>query len=279
MKAILFFAFFVLIIVSLSFSQEISLMTYNIRYDNPKDGDNWWQHRKESVRGLLQYYSPNIFGLQEVKHNQLMYLSKELANYSYVGVGRDDGKTKGEYSPIFYQTSIFKMVSQETFWLSPTPQKISIGWDAAMERICTYIQLKHKTTQQIIHVFNAHFDHLGTKARAKSAEVILKKIKQWNTNNAPVILMGDFNSSPEKKPIGIFLTGGLEDKQYKATKGFYGPAGTFNGWETDAKLDTRIDYIFTQKLRVLEYRHIDDKRSGGLWVSDHLPVWAVVIAD
>ena len=154
---------------------EIKVISYNIRYDNPNDGVNIWDNRKSSITKFINNKTPDFAGLQEVTHPQLMYLSEFLMNYDYIGVGRDDGKIKGEYSPIFYNNSKYKVVFENTFWLSPTPNTISIGWDASMERICTYGLFKNIETQQKIWVYNTHFDHRGNQARKKSTDLIFIK--------------------------------------------------------------------------------------------------------
>ena len=120
------------------FENTLEVVSYNIRYDNSQDGENQWDIRKETLASYLLKSSPDIIGMQEVLNNQLADLSNSLKEYKYVGVGREDGKTKGEYSPIFYRKSKLKVLMSSTFWLSETPQKISVGWDAALERICTY---------------------------------------------------------------------------------------------------------------------------------------------
>lgn len=254
-------------------AQEFKAMSYNIKYDNVNDTVNNWNDRKEAMVKLLHHYAPSFVGMQEVLHNQLTFLDEQLPSHRYVGVGRDDGKQKGEYSPIFYNTSEFEVLTSDTFWLSTTPELISVGWDASMERICTYGLFEHKASKQKVWVFNTHFDHIGTTARAKSAELIASKVKQMNMDNTPVILMGDLNSPPESAPIQ-YLQQQFSDGQTSTKNSFYGPTGTFSGFNPDKILDTRIDYIFTDSLGVEEYMHIDDRMENNKHISDHLPVLA-----
>ena len=140
---------------------ELKVISYNIRYNNPNDGINVWENRKSTIANFLIDESPDFIGLQEVKHSQLLFLLESMINYDFIGVGRDDGKTKGEYSPIFYNKNKFIVLSQNTFWLSPTPKKVSVGWDASMERICTYGLFENIKTKEKFLVFNTHFDHIG----------------------------------------------------------------------------------------------------------------------
>lgn len=252
-------------------AQEFKAMSYNIKYDNVNDTVNNWNDRKAAMVKLLNHYAPSFVGMQEVLHRQLTFLDEQLPSHQYIGVGRDDGKQKGEYAPIFYNTNEFDILKSETFWLSATPELISVGWDASMERICTFGLFEHKATKQKVWVFNTHFDHIGTTARAKSAELIAAKVKEMNTENTPVILMGDLNLPPESAPIQ-FLQQQFSDGQTVSKNSFYGPAGTFSGFNHRKTLDTRIDYIFTDFLNVETYIHIDDRKENNKHISDHLPV-------
>lgn len=166
-------------------AQILQLMTYNIRYDNPNDGPNAWPNRKDYVTSQLAFYEPDVFGIQEALHHQVEQISNALPQYNHVGIARD-GEKLGEASPIFYKISRFELVQQNTFWLSETPNKISKGWDAALNRICTYVLLKDKKSKQKFWVFNTHLDHMGELARTNSIQLILSKISQLNTANSPV---------------------------------------------------------------------------------------------
>ena len=253
-------------------AQELSAMSFNIRYDNPKDGENAWPKRKNEVVKLLQYYHPDFLGTQEGLKHQLDFMKERLSEYQMIGVGREDGKEKGEYTAIFYDASKFELEKQETFWLSESQKVGSVGWDAALERICTYGIFKEKTTGKKLYVFNAHFDHRGEQARTESAKLIVKKITEVAGEDANVVLMGDFNSVPESAAIQSFAAA-LEDAYTKAQKEAYGPVGTFNGFDPNRKLDNRIDYVFTKNLNVHSCRHIDDRRKDNYFISDHLPIW------
>ncbi|WP_245224750.1 endonuclease/exonuclease/phosphatase family protein [Pseudozobellia sp. WGM2] len=263
---------FLLSLVS-GFGQDLKVMTYNIKYDNKNDTVNNWNDRKLPMVQLLEKYQPAVVGMQEVLSTQLEYLDKSLPVYSFVGVGREDGKEKGEFSPIFYNKDKFTLSESGTFWLSNTPENISIGWDAALERICTYALLEKKNTNEKFWVFNTHFDHRGEKARKKSVKLILKKIKEINLNHLPVVLMGDLNLQPEQKPIQI-LSRKMDDGLKVTEKSNEGPIGTFNGFNLEEPISRRIDYIFTSGFNVKSYSHIDERLKNGKHISDHLPVVA-----
>ena len=252
-------------------SQNIKVMTYNIKYDNVSDTVNNWHDRKEKLVELIEHYNPSFIGIQEALHQQVIYIDNTLTDYAYIGVGRDDGKSGGEYSEIHYDSTLYEVLQQNTFWLSETPDKISRGWDAALERICTYGLFKNRNTGKQIWVFNTHFDHKGEKARAKSAALIVKKIKQINSDLLPVILTGDFNSTPDQEPIQSIKTFMTDGKEITHSP-FYGPEGTFNGFDANMHLDHRIDYIFVKNLTVENYVHIDDRMENLNYISDHLPV-------
>lgn len=256
-------------------AQEIKVMTYNIKYDNVNDTVNNWNDRKEKLTALIEHYGPSFIGMQEALHRQVAYIDSSLTNYAYIGVGREDGKQKGEYSEIHYDSTRYKVLEHNTFWLSETPEKLSVGWDAALERICTYGLFENRDSGEKLWVFNTHFDHKGETAREKSAELILKKIKEINTDDLPVVLTGDFNLTPDEKPIHL-IKKYMQDGQDITNIPFYGPTGTFNGFDPNRVLDHRIDYIFVKNLSVESYLHIDDRLENLKYISDHLPVLATV---
>jgi endonuclease/exonuclease/phosphatase family metal-dependent hydrolase len=258
------------------YTQSHFIISYNIRYDNNWDVENSWSLRKNSIRQLLNDYNPSIFGIQEGLLNQVDFIDSSLIKYDYVGVGRDDGKMEGEFCAIYFDTTRYKIRNNSTFWLSETPDVVSVGWDAALERICTYGLFENKTSGEEFWVFNTHFDHLGVIARKKSSALILKKIKEINTQSLPVILMGDFNSIPDSDPIKI-LKSDLIDALQISLENLEGPQGTFNGFDMMLPIDNRIDYIFTKNVKVLSYRHIDDRLNNNRHISDHLPVMIEIL--
>lgn len=271
MKNIIFRLFFAIICTTIILPQTVKVITYNLRYDNPGDGENQWQVRKGLVVDMLKFHEPDIFGTQEGLAGQIAFLDSSLSDYKHIGIGRDAGGS-GEHCAIFYNAKRFKLIKQATFWLSETPDVISKGWDAALNRICTYGIFKDEIAKKTILVFNTHFDHIGNIARINSAKLIFEKISSLNKANYPVILMGDFNLEPESEPIK-YLTGVLNNTMYTA-KHIYGKSGTFNGFEFCKPVTSTIDYIFTGKtgLQSLKYAVITDSRNCR-YLSDHLPVY------
>lgn len=267
----------ILIIFSLmsffSNAQTIKIMTYNIRLDVASDAENDWTHRKVFFNGQIQFYAPDIFGIQEAKPNQVLDIATAQSQYNYVGIGRD-GIGKGESSNIFYKTEKFKVMESNTFWLSATPDTISMGWDAACNRVCSYVLLKNKQTNKVIWVFNTHLDHIGEVARTKGLELILSRIQKLNTNKYPVILMGDFNSEPETDRI-IALKNKMNDSKTISKEKPFGPYGTFNGFKYNEATTHLIDYIFLSKsnaITVNKYAVLSDAKDLK-YPSDHFPVF------
>lgn len=259
------------------FSQQMNIVSFNIRFNTPNDGVNAWPNRIEMASGLLRFHEADIFGLQEALHGQILDIQKELPEYEWFGVGRDDGGKGGEFSPLFYKKSKFILIENGTFWLSETPDIPSKGWDAALNRIVTWGRFQSKVTGKQFLVFNTHFDHVGVEARKNSALLIEKKIREMTRDkNLPVILTGDFNLTPETEPI-VLLKKYMKDSFEVTEEPPYGPVGTFNGFKIDADLSSRrIDYIFVYgEIDVLKYAALSDFKDNR-FPSDHLPVFAKV---
>ena len=258
-------------ILSFIYPQSHSIMSYNIRYDNKLDLDNNWISRKQSIIDIFVKYQPSVIGIQEGLINQVHFIDSSLSNYDYVGVGRDDGKNKGEFCAIYYNRNQLVLIRNSTFWLSKTPYKVSVGWDAALERICTYALLKDIKTQNEFYVFNTHYDHVGKKARERSSRLIMDKIFEINSKELPVVLIGDFNANPDSPEIKI-IKDNFSDALNISKSELIGPTGTFNGFDLESPIDKRIDYIFTKGIDIVSYMHIDQKINNKRHISDHLPV-------
>lgn len=250
---------------------SFNVMTYNIRMNTPDDGVNAWPQRKNKVIGLLRFHQPDIFGIQEALNDQMTDLFAGLPDFDHVGVGRDDGKSLGEHMAVFYRKSRFEKLESGTFWLSQTPDKPGLGWDAVCNRTCTWLKLKDKMTKKTFYFFNTHFDHRGRTARIESAKLILNFMKEINKDGLPFILTGDFNSTKENEPIQIILKELTDSRAVSETEP-YGPEGTSGGFDVKVMPRT-IDYIFeNDKIRVLRYAVLSDS-FGFYYPSDHLPVF------
>ncbi|PSL23911.1 endonuclease/exonuclease/phosphatase family protein [Dyadobacter jiangsuensis] len=273
MKKIALYLLAFVSLASASYAQKTATMnvaSYNLRYNTPNDGVNAWPNRKENVKGLIRFHEFDIFGVQEALVGQLKDVA-ELPEFAYYGKGRDDGKEGGEHSAIFYKKDRFKLFKSGDFWLSETPDKPGLGWDAkCCNRICSWAQFEDLNTKKKFYFFNVHFDHQGVEARRQSGHLMVKKIKEIAGNNT-AILTGDFNSSPDTEQIKT-IAGVLNDTHNVTKQAPYGPEGTFNSFKFDAEMKTRIDYIFVSKnVDVLKYGVLTDSKEQR-YPSDHQPV-------
>jgi len=258
----LFFAF--LCILPILNAQSLTVASYNIRNQNQGDADagNGWQQRCPVITQLIRFHDFDIFGAQEVLHGQLNDMLSELPDYSSIGVGRDDGKTKGEYSPIFYKTDKLLLVKSGQFWLSQTDDKPSVGWDAALPRICTWGKFQIKESGKQFWFLNLHMDHIGVKARLESSKLVVEKIKQI-CQGEPVILTGDFNVDQTNDGYKYITSSGILWDTYETADIRYALNGTFNAFDVNLKTDSRIDHIFvTQNFQPVRYGVLTDTYRG-----------------
>lgn len=280
MKKLFCFFSAAILVVSLS-AQTLNVMTFNIRYNNSSDGENAWPYRKNKVASQILFHDVHVLGVQEALHGQMLDLKEALIRFNFVGVGRNDGKTAGEYSAIFYDTTRLKLLETKTFWLSEQPDVPgSKSWDAAITRIVTWAKFKDRKTKKKFFVFNTHFDHIGKTARAESARIILQKVKEI-AGKAPVVVTGDFNSAPSDQPYQIITNAEneerLTDSKTVCITAHFGPTGTFNGFKDKETTDEPIDYIFVKnKYRVLKHATLSESWQGH-FSSDHFPVFATLI--
>ncbi len=252
-------------------AQHVKVMTYNIRLDTPADGVNAWPNRIDKVGQLIQRYSPDVLGVQEALHHQLTDLLRILPEYSYVGVGRDDGHEKGEYSAILYKHARFGLLANNTFWLSETPEVPgSKHWDAAITRVATWARLYDKESNFEFIILNTHFDHIGKSARARSAALIKSKLPELS-HSKPIIITGDFNCTIQEDAYSVMVNN-EEPVLFDASKGRH--TGTFCGFEVGAMTCVHIDYIFHSAEWKVWYQRVFDINDGKYYPSDHLPVMA-----
>lgn len=253
-------------------AQSYSVMSYNIRYGTANDGPDHWDNRKEKLTNEIAFYEPDFVGVQEALHFQMDYLKEHLPEYSYIGVGRDDGKTKGEYSGIFYHTGRVKLLEEGTFWLSETPDEVSKGWDAALPRICTYGYFQYKKRpRNKIWMFNTHFDHRGHKAREESVGLIVEKAKELSNPEEPILISGDFNLAPDSAPIQK-MKEHFQDSYETSELPPFGHTISFNAFKMNPERGQRIDYIFTNKKVQVKKIGILSTLIEGHYNSDHFPV-------
>lgn len=253
---------------------DLKVISYNIRMGAAKDGTNSWEFRYPATALMIEDQKPDVFGLQEAFSYQVRFIAENFKDYDNVGVGRDNGKDKGEFMSIFWNKKTIKMVKWGTFWLSETPEKPSMGWDAACKRTATWALMKDKRTGKMFYFVNTHLDHKGKEAQRKGLELIVSRIDEINPKSYPMILTGDFNIKPDNVALK-----GLEEKMQSARK--IAPktdnAATFNNWGK-AKSDMVIDYIYVSGFSACpEYHTINEKYGDWKYISDHYPIYAKLI--
>jgi endonuclease/exonuclease/phosphatase family metal-dependent hydrolase len=259
----------------------LQAMSFNIRYDNPNNGENVWSQRKEKVASLIRQQFPEVIGIQEALKNQIDDLMVQLPEYEWFGVGREDGKERGEFVPIFYNKNRLKVIEQSTFWLSETPQVHGgYSWDAKYGRTVTWGKFFDKKSKKTFFFFNTHFDKDGEVSRIKNAEILVSKIEEI-AHEDPVVLVGDFNCVESSEPYQLLTaaqgrekTGEkkkLEDTRYTAQE-HTGPKGTISDFKTLVIPERKIDYIFVKNnVTVLTYSVVSTMWDGR-FPSDHLPI-------
>ena len=248
----------------------MNVASFNLRYNNPQDGPNAWPARKEMVKALIRHHEFDIVGTQEGLAGQVADLAA-MEEFDHVGVGRDDGKEAGEHSAIFFRKSRFALQDKGDFWLSETPGRPSLGWDATCcNRIVSWAKLRERGNGRVFYVFSAHFDHEGVVARRASADLLLRKIAEISRGE-PAICVGDFNSTPDTPQMQVMAKAMRDAFQVSQTPP-YGPVGTYNGFRFDAPMQGRIDYVFVDRhFEVLKYAALGDSLHGR-FPSDHHPV-------
>lgn len=272
MKQFLFLLFFFQVFCGSA--QEMNVATFNIRMKTNSDTGNLWDDRKQALTALIQFHEFDIFGIQEGFQQQVQDMQAALPHFSTIGVGRDDGKTAGEYSAIFYNKERFKMLKNGTFWLSATDtNKPNKGWDAVLPRICTWGVFEDLENGKQFIFMNTHFDHVGTIARRESAKLILNKAKEF-ANDLPLILTGDFNIDEHNEAYFTLANSGVVKDVHGLADIVYQPNSTFNGWGKSLQAAGRIDHIFiTGPFSVHKYGILTDTYQGK-FPSDHFPVMA-----
>ena len=273
---ILFFTTLLCVFFVGAYAQSITIATFNLRFDNPRDTANLWVTRAPVVSDLIRFHDFDVFGTQEGMVHQLNDVSSALPQYERYGVGRTDGKEAGEFSAIYYKRDRFKLLKGGDFWLSETPDKPSMGWDGkCCNRICSWVYLQDKKTGKRLYVFNAHFDHEGKVARRESSKLVLKKIREI-AGDKPVLLTGDFNGGHDSEWYKTIANSGLLKDIYSQVKYPYANSGTFQNFGRSINSTSIIDHIFMSKhFKAVKWGILTDSYRGK-YPSDHYPVVAVV---
>lgn len=253
---------------------ELKVMSYNIRLGSGQDGTNSWMYRCPATLEMLEDQQPDVFGVQEALSDQIQFLEEFTKDYECVGVGRDNGKKKGEFMSIFWNKKTVKMLKWGTFWLSETPEKPSMGWDAACFRTATWALMKDKKTGKKFYFVNTHLDHVGVEARRNGLNLIVDRIEEINPEGLPMVLTGDFNMKPSAPELKD-LDARMKSARKVALK--TDSHNTFNAWGK-ASPDNIIDYIYISGFSSCpEYQTVTKKYAQRTYVSDHYPIVARLI--
>lgn len=255
-------------------AEELKVMSYNIRMGIAKDGTNSWEFRCPATIAMLKDQQPDIFGVQEAFEFQIKFIEEYCRNYRSVGVGRDDGKKKGEYMSIFWNKKRIKLIKWGTFWLSETPDEPSKGWDAHCRRTATWALMKDKKTGRKFYYVNTHLDHKGKEAQKNGLKLIVDRIESINPQGYPMVLTGDFNIKPDNAALTD-----LDARMQSARKvaAVTDSHNTFNGWSVKPT-DSVIDYIYISGFSACpEYQTVTKKYADKPFVSDHYPIFARLV--
>lgn len=267
-------------------AQELTVGSYNIRYKNQEDSikGNGWERRCPSICNQLLWERPDVFGAQEVLYPQLLDLEKGLRKYRWIGVGRDDGKTKGEYAAIFYTPERVELLDDGHFWLNETPDRPALGWDAACIRICTWGHFRDRQTQKEFYFLNLHMDHVGVKARSEAAKLVMQRITEMTDGGKKLaVLTGDFNVGQNDELYSLFTESGVLKDCYTAAEMRFAENGTYMGFDYHFYTTERIDHIFVTPTTTVDAYAV---RTDGRWqkdmnhrmsrrcLSDHYPIFA-----
>jgi endonuclease/exonuclease/phosphatase family metal-dependent hydrolase len=266
-----------LVLPGLVQAEQLKLMSYNIRCGlcEAEGTPQYWPERKFLLAHLIQTQQPDLIGLQEAELFQVHDLVAMLPQYQWYAKGRDDGKTKGESTAVLYRKDKLQLLSAKTLWLSETPEQVSKGWDANLNRTFTKAQFKELKSGQSFYFLNTHFDHMGQQAQLQSA-LLLKAEVDKLPKQSKVLLTGDFNVEPDSAPY-LALSKTLNDSALVVQQKLSTDTGTFNGFGRDGtKPSQTIDFIFvSSNLQVTSYQ-VDNRRYNGLYPSDHEALVAVI---
>lgn len=250
----------------------LSVISFNIRMGEGKDGTNSWQFRCPATIYMLRDKQPDIFGLQEAYDYQVLFIRENMLDYKSVGVGREDGKHEGEHMSIFYNKKKISLLKWGTFWLSETPEKPSMGWDAACFRTATWALMKDKRSGHKFYYVNTHLDHVGKTAQREGLALIVERIRAINPDGYPMVLTGDFNVE-SSDPVLTDLNKMMKDARVTAER--TDSLNSFNGW---GKSSSIIDYIYYSGFSSCPKFETVQKKYGDFpFISDHYPVRAVLI--
>jgi len=285
MKKNIFFIHIIYYILFLSFlscskpnenssDKILKIMSFNIRYGTANDGENSWPNRKDFLFEIIKNYNPDILGVQEALDFQLEELSGHFPNFQKSGVGRDDGKNAGEHAAIFFDSTTYTLLREETFWFSETPdQPGSMAWGSHFPRVCSLVELLHKDTHSNVYVFNNHWDHESQLSRENSAQMLLNKIAGMKITEYPVIVMGDFNAGEDNPAFRNLVDNSMIELKdgFRISNPLAENVGTFNQFKGITTGDKIDGILVSSSFTTITSDIIRINKKGG-YPSDHFPV-------
>ncbi|HET7039624.1 MAG TPA: endonuclease/exonuclease/phosphatase family protein [Gemmatimonadales bacterium] len=252
----------------------LRVMSFNIRYGTAPDGDDAWPLRRERTIAVIREAAPDILGVQEALRFQLDELAAAFPAYRELGVGRDDGKTAGEYAAILYRSDRLSADTGGTFWLSDTPETPgSMSWGNRITRIATWVLFTDRETSTRFAVFNVHLDHESQPSRERGVALILERMERL-APGLPVIFTGDFNAGEDNPAVQAVSAGGFTDT-FRARHPDAQVVGTFNAFRGDST-GAKIDYVLVRGGWDVDDAAIVRTRPGGRDASDHFAVMALL---
>jgi endonuclease/exonuclease/phosphatase family metal-dependent hydrolase len=256
----------------------LRVMSFNVRYGTAPDGPDHWDKRKPLFFDTIRAYGPDLLGMQEVIAAQADQLQRDLPGYAFIGTGRDDGKRRGEYSPLMFRKDRFELIESGQYWLSETPDVVaSKGWDAALPRIVTWAKLKDRLSGRPLLWINTHWDHVGNKARVESAKLMRHRVEQKREPGVPVVVTGDFNSDEDSAQYRTLVSdeGGLKltDAYREVHPQRQADEASFHAFKGKRE-GLRIDWVLHSPELVARGAAIDHASKDGRYPSDHFPVTA-----
>lgn len=261
----------------------LRVMSFNIRYGSANDGDNSWSLRRDLVLKTIRATQPDLLGMQEVLAVQGRFIQEGLPGYAFHGVGREDGREGGEFSPVMWRKDRFELVDSGHFWLSETPDEAgSKSWDSSLPRMVSWVALRDLRAGGREFVYaNTHFDHRGPQARLESARLIQRRAAEV-PYGMPIILTGDFNTTEADPPYAVLVKGSGEPGGVRFVDSYRAvhperasDEASFNGWKPVVE-GSRIDWVLFTGGFTAEKAEINRTHENGRMPSDHYPVDALL---
>lgn len=255
---------------------DVKIMSYNIRGTGHKEdtGDLEWDARKAGSIRMIAKEQPDVIGFQEPKNAQVSYLIEQLPAYAHVEACRDQGvSSEGEHIVVMWLREKYDLQDWGYYWLSPTPDRASHGWDAKNRRITVWVRLKDRATGRKFYYFNTHLDHKGLEARKEGAALNVAQMRKIAGNRTPVFISGDMNAERGTRTgeclaaYESWMQSSHDEAEVRDDR------PSFNGFGRN-RMRT-LDYLFFRRAKAVSYATVDSGEYGVRYISDHYPIVGV----